>query len=71
MNKITVENASVTLEAAQAVIAAALEKAADDGIPMAVAVLDSGGNMVALARQDGAVLSSPRLAEQKARTVLE
>ncbi len=61
----------VTLQAAKEVLEAALSKAVEDGVPMAIAVVDSGANLVALARQDGAVLSSPRLAELKARTVLE
>jgi uncharacterized protein GlcG (DUF336 family) len=69
--EIAIRNPSVSLTAAQAVIAAALDKASEEQVPMAIAVLDSGGNLVALARQDGAVLSAPRLAMQKARTVLE
>ena len=46
---------SLTLEHAQTIIAAALEKGGVLGLkPLSVAVLDAGGHVMAFARQDGA-----------------
>lgn len=46
---------SVTLEQARAVVAGAFGKAASAGMkPLAAAVLDAGGRLVAYERQDGA-----------------
>jgi uncharacterized protein GlcG (DUF336 family) len=45
---------SVTLEDARRVIAAAEAQADKIGQPMNIAVVDSGGNLVAHVRQDGA-----------------
>jgi uncharacterized protein GlcG (DUF336 family) len=56
----------VTLDAAQAVIAAAREQAQQIGVPMNVAVVDEGNNLVAFARMDGAWLGSIDIAQGKA-----
>ena len=56
----------VTLEAARRMIEAAKAKAAAIGVPMVVAVVDAGGNLVALDRQDDALLVSIDLARDKA-----
>ena len=48
----------ISLEQAQAIIAAALEKAAEIGTKMDVAVVDAGANLKAFARMDGAWLGS-------------
>jgi glc operon protein GlcG len=58
----------ITLERAQAVIAAAVEEAKKRDWKMNVAVVDSGGNLVAFARMDGAQLASIAISEHKART---
>lgn len=59
---------AVTLDAAQAVIAAARSKAKDIGVPMNVAVVDEGNNLVAFARMDSAWLGSIDIAQGKAYT---
>jgi uncharacterized protein GlcG (DUF336 family) len=60
--------APLPLERAQAVIAAAVAEAAKHEWKMIVTVVDSGGNLVALSRMDGAQLASVALSEHKART---
>jgi uncharacterized protein GlcG (DUF336 family) len=58
----------ISLERAEAAIAAAVAEAKKRDWKMNVAVVDSGGNLVALQRMDGAQLASIRLSEHKART---
>lgn len=58
----------VTLVAAQGIIDAALKKAEKLGVPMNVAVVDAGANLVAFARMDGAWLGSIEIARNKAYT---
>jgi len=58
----------VTLEAARRVIAAAEAKAAQIGQPMNIAVVDSGGNLVAHVRMDGAWIGSIDISIKKAWT---
>lgn len=56
---------------AQALITAAFEKAAElDLHPLCVAVLDAGGHLIALARQDGASTLRPQIAIAKASGAL-
>lgn len=57
---------SLTLDEAHRAIASAQTKAAELGVAVTVAVLDSGGWLVALARMDGAPPISPQIAEAKA-----
>jgi len=57
----------IGLDRAQAVIAAAVAEAKKHDWKMSVAVVDSGGNLVAFARMDGAMLASVAVAEHKAR----
>jgi uncharacterized protein GlcG (DUF336 family) len=57
----------VSLGQAQAVIHAAVAEAMTRGWKMNVAVADSGGNLVAFQRMDGAMLASIQIAEHKAR----
>jgi uncharacterized protein GlcG (DUF336 family) len=57
----------ISLDPAQAVIQAALAEAKKRGWKMNVAVVDSGGNLVAFQRMDGAMLASIQIAEHKAR----
>ncbi len=58
----------VTLERAQAVVEAALKKAAEIGVAMNVAIVDAGNNLVAFARMDGAWIGSIDIAQGKAFT---
>ena len=58
----------VTLNAALAVIEAAQKRAEKVGVPMNIAVVDDGANLVAFARMDGAWLGSIEIAQNKAYT---
>jgi uncharacterized protein GlcG (DUF336 family) len=62
--------APISLDRAQAVIAAAAAEAKKHDWKMNVAVVDAGGNLVAFARMDGAQLASVSIAEHKARAAL-
>jgi glc operon protein GlcG len=59
--------APISLERAQAAITAALTEAKKRDWKMNIAVVDSGGNLVAFQRMDGAQLASIKIAEHKAR----
>ena len=59
--------APISLERAQAAIAAAVGDAKGHNWKLNVAVVDSGGNLVAFARMDGAQLASIAISEHKAR----
>jgi glc operon protein GlcG len=61
---------SSLLEQAQAVIHAAVAEARQRNWKMNVAVADSGGNLVAFQRMDGAMLASIQIAEHKARAAV-
>src|SRR5215207_8117082 len=58
----------LSLEQAQAVVAAAMAAAEEQGTKMDVAVVDAGGNLKAFARMDGAWLGSIDIAITKSRT---
>ncbi len=58
----------LSLEQAQAAVAAAVKKSAELGCKMDVAVVDAGANLKAFARMDGAWLGSIDIAVKKART---
>jgi uncharacterized protein GlcG (DUF336 family) len=62
--------APIRLERAQEVIAAAANEARKHDWKMNVAVADSGGNLVAFVRMDGAQLASGPIAEHKARVAV-
>lgn len=62
--------APIGLERAQAVLAAATAEAKSHNWKMNVAVVDSGGNLVAFARMDGAQLASISIAEHKAKVAV-
>lgn len=57
----------ITLERAQAAINAVVAEAKKRDWKMNVAVVDSGGNLVAFQRMDGAMLASIQIAVHKAR----
>ena len=59
---------TVNLETARRIIAAGEAAAAQIGQPMNIAVVDSGGNLVAHARMDGAWMGSVDIAIDKAYT---
>jgi len=62
---------TISLEQAQTIVAAALAHGAEQGFnPLTVAVLDPGGALVALARQDGSGNLRPDIALGKANGVL-
>jgi uncharacterized protein GlcG (DUF336 family) len=57
----------ISLTRAQAAVNAAVAEAKRRNWKMNVAVVDSGGNLVAFQRMDGAMLASIQIAEHKAR----
>jgi glc operon protein GlcG len=57
----------ISLGRAEAVIDTAVAEAKKRNWKMSVAVVDSGGNLVAFQRMDGAMLASIQIAEHKAR----
>jgi uncharacterized protein GlcG (DUF336 family) len=57
----------ISLERAQAAIHAAVTEAKKRNWKMNIAVADSGGNLVAFQRMDGAMLASIQIAQHKAR----
>ena len=61
---------NINLEQALELIAAAKEKARKISVPMVIAVVDGGGNLVALQRMDGALLVSIDIAANKAYTAV-
>ena len=63
--------APITLERAEAALAAALAESNKRGWQMNMAVVDSGGNLVAFKRMDGAQLASISIAEHKARVAVK
>ena len=58
----------ITLKDARKIIAAAESKAVEIGQPMNIAVADSGGNLIANVRMDGAWLGSIDISIKKAYT---
>ena len=60
--------APISLARAQAAVAAAIAEAEKHGWALNVAVVDSGANLVAFGRMDGAQLGSIAVSEHKART---
>jgi len=59
---------NITLAQAQKVIAAAEKKSKELNVKMDIAVVDSGANLTAFARMDGAWLGSVDIAIKKAKT---
>ena len=60
----------ISLDQAQAVIQAAVTEARQRNWKMNIAVADSGGNLVAFQRMDGAMLASIPIAQHKARAAV-
>lgn len=61
---------NIALSQAEQAIAAAKQKAQDIDVPMTIAVVDTGGNLVALSRMDNALLASLDIAVGKAYTAI-
>ena len=59
--------APISLDRAHAAIAAAAAEAKEHDWKMNIAVVDSGGNLVAFSRMDGALLASIAISEHKAK----
>ena len=59
---------AITLEKALEMIEAAKKKAAEIGVPMCIAVVDSGGNLKAFERMEDALLASVDISINKAYT---
>jgi len=58
----------ITLSVSQSIVRAAMKKAVSLGALVSVAVVDSGGHLVAFGRMDGAEIAGPTLAVDKAYT---
>jgi len=56
----------VTLDVAKDIVATAEQKAAEIDVPMCIAVMDEGANLVAFHRMDGTLLASIDIAQNKA-----
>jgi glc operon protein GlcG len=63
--------APISIDAAKKAMAAAEAVASKNNWGVAIAIVDSGGNLVMLHRLDNAQLSATRIAEAKARTAVE
>ncbi len=61
----------ISLQHAQAAIQAAVSEANKRGWQLNIAVVDSGANLVAFSRMDGAQIGSISIAEHKARTAVK
>ena len=62
---------AIGAERAQSLIQAAVAEANKKGWPMDIAVVDSGANLVAFLRMDGALLGSIAVAQHKARAAVK
>ncbi|MCS6801495.1 MAG: heme-binding protein [Chloroflexota bacterium] len=58
----------LTFEQAQHIVAAAAAKARAIGVPMAIAVVDAGGHLIAFGRMDGAGWATATIAQAMAET---
>ncbi|HXC32418.1 MAG TPA: heme-binding protein [Verrucomicrobiae bacterium] len=66
MAHVTHHHSKLTLEGAEAIVAAAKAQAARMNVPMNIAVVDDGGHLLAFARMDGAKPASIDIAINKA-----
>lgn len=63
--------APISLPRAQTLLQAAIDEANRHGWALNIAVVDSGANLVAFARMDGAMLASIAVAQHKARAAVK
>ncbi len=68
VQQVTFQKVSITLEAAQRMLAAAEAKAREMGVPSTVAITDENGELKAFSRMDGAALLTVQIAQDKAYT---
>ena len=68
MNAITVPTIRLTHAGAWKMVEAAMAKASEIGFPVDIVVVDSGGNLLACLRMDGAFTLSMKTATAKAKT---
>ena len=61
----------ISAQRSEGLIQAAMAEAAKHDWPLNIAVVDSGGNLVALLRMDGALLASIAVSQHKARTAVK
>lgn len=66
----TFQKATITIEAAQRLIAGAEAKAREMSKPMCIAICDSDGTLKAFSRMDGAALLSVQISQDKAYTAI-
>merc|ERR1719209_456135 len=66
----TAESGSVSCAAAEQLLRVAREKSEELGCKMNIAIVDSGANLVAFLRMDGAWLGSTDIAVKKAKTAV-
>ena len=64
----TTSKESISADGAQQVIAAAVAKANEIGVPMVIAVVDESARLKAFLRMDGSLLASVEVAQHKANT---
>lgn len=64
----TIETKVLSYEGAQAMLAAAVAKAAEMNVPQCISVVDAGGHLLAFARMDGAFALSYETSLMKAKT---
>lgn len=62
------QQATITLQNAQSVVESARKRAEQIGVPMNIAVVDEGNNLMAFARMEGAWLGSIDISQGKAYT---
>ena len=60
----------ITVRDALAVVETGLRAGAETGVAISIAVIDGGGNLLAFARMDAALLASVEVSQVKARTAL-
>ena len=65
---VTVSKTTISAEGAQQILAAAVAKAEEIGVPMSISVLDDAGHPVAFLRMDGGLVVSGDVANDKAWT---
>jgi len=68
MSSYTVDTKILSYAGAQAMLAAAIAKATEMGVPQCIAIVDAGGHLLAFARMDGAFALSYETALMKAKT---
>ncbi|HTR01498.1 MAG TPA: heme-binding protein [Candidatus Acidoferrum sp.] len=61
---------NITLEQAKVVLAAAEAEAVKQGWPMAIAVVDTAGNLVAYVKRDNTQIASVKISQAKAYTAI-